>query len=709
MSNKHLRTLATALAATAGLASLANAQSLLQTNGRVIATNDGQVPGLAAGIVFGGTSTFDIPCITESGDVLFRGRFTDPTGLLGVTPLNDRAIFVGSTAGSLAILARGSDAAPGLPGVTMNTGTTTQVGGSPRFSADGDTFWCAPLSGAGVTTANDTAIFGGPVGSLALFVREGDAAPGTVGATFSSSLSNLSHQPTGINSAGRILFQSSTLGGDTATSNNAGWWTGAPGALELVQRKGDTVLGGAVVSALGFISQMNESGQVLHDESLSTTLGTTPATTANDKTLFVYTPGVGNALVLREGDSAPGTASALFANSSSSWSVSTAANTFNASGNTLLNLELFSGDVLSGVNDRGLYYGGTSGLTLILRKGDNVPSLPGVTYGNVNTSSMCLVNSGRIAFQCALAGGGITTANDGVIMTGDANNPSSLQIIVREGDPAPGTVGATISGFLAQSMQLSPRGQIVFLCDFAGGDTGASNFAGAYLWDPQSGLHLLNRYNDSLEVRPGVFKSTTSTGTLQFNNGNGSPLNFNSKGQLVTRQNFSDGSAAIIVVDPPNSSMSFCAGDGIATDHTTPCPCGNNGAAGNGCANSTNVNGANCALTGSTFLDTATLSASGMPATSSCIYLQGDALDDTTFGDGVRCTGGSLIRLRTRINVAGASTFPDSTDTITLSARGGVTPGSGDRRYYQVYYRNAAGLFCPPETFNVSNGVVIDW
>ena len=29
----------------------------------------------------------------------------------------------------------------------------------------------------------------------------------------------------------------------------------------------------------------------------------------------------------------------------------------------------------------------------------------------------------------------------------------------------------------------------------------------------------------------------------------------------------------------------------------------------------------------------------------------------------------------------------------------------GDTRFYQVYYRDAAGAFCPPETFNATNGV----
>ncbi|MFO1011654.1 MAG: hypothetical protein U1F29_16455 [Planctomycetota bacterium] len=154
---------------------------------------------------------------------------------------------------------------------------------------------------------------------------------------------------------------------------------------------------------------------------------------------------------------------------------------------------------------------------------------------------------------------------------------------------------------------------------------------------------------------------------------------------------------------------SFCAGDGVDPVVTTACPCGNVGTLGHGCGNSVQSGGALLASTGYAILDDVVLHGSDMPATVACIYLQGDALTDVLFGDGVRCTGGTLLRLRTRVNVGGASAFPDSTDTVTLSQRGGVTVGSGVTRYYQTYYRNAAAAFCPPETFNVTNGRVVVW
>ncbi len=157
------------------------------------------------------------------------------------------------------------------------------------------------------------------------------------------------------------------------------------------------------------------------------------------------------------------------------------------------------------------------------------------------------------------------------------------------------------------------------------------------------------------------------------------------------------------------SGSPFCFGDGVDVSHTTACPCANNGALGHGCANSVNALGALLSASGSPNPDTLVLQGSGMPASVTAIYLQGDALGDMTFGDGVNCAGGVLVRLRAKTNVGGASQFPDATDTVTLSQRGGVTPGTGATRYYTAYYRNAAAGFCPPATYNATNGWIVVW
>jgi hypothetical protein len=94
---------------------------------------------------------------------------------------------------------------------------------------------------------------------------------------------------------------------------------------------------------------------------------------------------------------------------------------------------------------------------------------------------------------------------------------------------------------------------------------------------------------------------------------------------------------------------------------------------------------------------------------SSALYFQGTTRQNggagSAFGDGLRCAGGTIIRLGTKTNVGGASAYPAGGDP-SVSVRGSVTvPGT---RTYQVWYRNAA-TFCTASTFNLSNGVELTW
>lgn len=165
-------------------------------------------------------------------------------------------------------------------------------------------------------------------------------------------------------------------------------------------------------------------------------------------------------------------------------------------------------------------------------------------------------------------------------------------------------------------------------------------------------------------------------------------------------------SGSVYTFELGSVSTSFCFGDGTGN----ACPCGNFGAAAHGCANSVAASGALLVASGTASLaiDSVTLQGSGMP-NSSALYFQGTVQQagglGSTFGDGLRCTAGSVVRLGTKSNVAGASQFPSGGD-LTVSAKGLVlAPGT---RHYQVWYRNAA-TFCTSSTFNLSNGVTITW
>ena len=171
---------------------------------------------------------------------------------------------------------------------------------------------------------------------------------------------------------------------------------------------------------------------------------------------------------------------------------------------------------------------------------------------------------------------------------------------------------------------------------------------------------------------------------------------------------------AVTNVDVPGTTatppgVAFCAADG-SQPGATPCPCANSGASGRGCANSANASGALLASSGSVANDSVVLQASGMPATVSAIFLKGDQSNGSgvVFGDGVRCVDGALVRLGTAQNVGGASQYPSGSQ-LSVSVRGGTPIGGGATAYYQTYYRNSSGTFCPPETFNVTNGLVVTW
>jgi hypothetical protein len=180
------------------------------------------------------------------------------------------------------------------------------------------------------------------------------------------------------------------------------------------------------------------------------------------------------------------------------------------------------------------------------------------------------------------------------------------------------------------------------------------------------------------------------------------------------------GAGAFIDLEPQTFSISlvqpgepFCFGDGTLLDHTTPCPCGNNGAPGRGCGHSFDAGGAKLGAQGDVALDTVVLGSSFEPVSSFTLFMQHSNPGDTIFHDGVLCAGNPLIRLRGRSAVAGEAFFPNSNfaqdSTTTLSIRGGTFPGSGATMRYAAWYRNASSTFCPPATANVTNGWVITW
>lgn len=532
--------LALVCAAAPALAPLAFAQSLLPWNGQVLATNGDAVPGVP-GAVFGGSSTFDSGVLDDSGRVFFRGRFTGG----GSTALDERGLFYGSSRENLQLVIRSGVLEPTgtVPGATLNTVSGTGISGTNRIGGSGVMLFGASLydGNVTVTSANDTLFYVGTPGSWQILVREGGPAVGTVGATYSSTFSSPSQQNTGLNALGRAFFLSNLTGGDVVgTTNNVGLFTGTPGNLTLVARKGDVAPGGEILAgvASGFVTQMNASGQIAFDVSFVAGSGTNPVTTSNDRALWLYTPGLGVQQLVREGDPVPSLAGVTYNHATAtSWSVNAGATALDGNGGMLLRVDLQGAGVTNGVDDMAIVRVTPVGHQVIVRRGDPVPGLSGVTFDVFNNASVLTNDAGTVAFQASLRGA-VTTADDSATFIG---TPGNWVMVMREGDATVG--GGTFGSPSGRSQLLNGAGQLLLTLDIAGGTNAGSCL---FSWDPVLGLQPQIVTGDQIEAQPTVFKSYGTQGGIQFSNGDVRPLSFASDGTFTTRVNFLDSTAAIV-------------------------------------------------------------------------------------------------------------------------------------------------------------------
>lgn len=163
---------------------------------------------------------------------------------------------------------------------------------------------------------------------------------------------------------------------------------------------------------------------------------------------------------------------------------------------------------------------------------------------------------------------------------------------------------------------------------------------------------------------------------------------------------------AVIVADPePGSALCFGDGTGAA------CPCGNTASQPIGCLNSI-LQGGRLRGRGNASVasDTLELWMSGLPEGADLLVFQGSAAVNggagAAFGDGLRCAGGSVVRLaRTSIGFGWART-PGPSET-PLSVRGFVTPGT--TRVYQARYLDGPSPCTGSLEANYSNAYVVTW
>jgi hypothetical protein len=261
-------------------------------------TGTGSAAPGSAGTTIGNFKIFSGLTFNPNSQLAFYGTLNaSSTVLTSGTSENDKGIWANTgSGGSLQLIARMYDPAPGLTNVNFGAAPT-----SFDFNGAGQVAFTIPLLNApsttGVTSLNNSSLWVGTSESnLSLVARTGvTAAPGATGATFNNTIGT----PV-INHLGEVAFQAYVVGGtinDTGApvtlANYYGVFEGTPGNLINIAYKGDAAPGvpGATFGTFGN-EAINALGEVVFSNSL--TGGSTGywATDANGMLTEMLYPGM---------------------------------------------------------------------------------------------------------------------------------------------------------------------------------------------------------------------------------------------------------------------------------------------------------------------------------------------------------------------------------------------------------------------------------
>lgn len=236
------------------------------------------------GLQFGSISP---PKLTAAGHVAFRCKVAGS----GVNTTNDDAMFL-HAGGALTLVAREGSAAPGLANVLV-----AQMSQSPMINQAGDMAFRSRLSGPGVDSSNDQAMWIHRNGALELVARTGDPAPGTLPGTNIGTI----HENYALNASGTVAFAGVLTGFGVTTDNDFAMWTAGQGDPVLVARKGDPAPSTPPGTHFGGFSVrfINASGHVAFQSQLT---GSSIIAQVNDEGIWAQDETGTLRLVARTGD-----------------------------------------------------------------------------------------------------------------------------------------------------------------------------------------------------------------------------------------------------------------------------------------------------------------------------------------------------------------------------------------------------------------------
>jgi len=125
---------------------------------------------------------------------------------------------------------------------------------------------------------------------------------------------------------------------------------------------------------------------------------------------------------------------------------------------------VWGGTVTGGGTDEVLIARGSGTDALLVKDGDPIPGLPGLTLDQVSRHTVEMNALGRVAFTAAIAGAP-ADADSGLFIA----DPSGFQLALREGDPLPG--GGTLADVRGVNFDFNARDQLVLYTAAVTGQT----------------------------------------------------------------------------------------------------------------------------------------------------------------------------------------------------------------------------------------------
>lgn len=480
------------------------------------------VPGTGPGVSF---TTFHSFSINDAGDSVIQPVLTGP----GITGNNNQTIY-SVTTGNLELVASGGVQAPNAA-----PGQNFEGFGVPVINESGKIAFAASLKNIGITNGLDS-IYLDSAGNLELIALTGEQAPGTTqGTIFERFLGPL------ISDTGQVTFRA-FLDGPNSPNTDWGLFSYSNNNLRLVARNGvsvpslgpDVTLKATSIVGTTLFPAISNTGQIV----FSSEFQGSGVDGTNNHGIFSDLDGT-LSLVVREGDSAPGTGGNLYFKDFFSGSL-----TVNDVGNVAFK------SVLSDTNSDyfGIYSQPNGLLNLVARSGDFASGIgTGVFFQGFGNPEMN--NTGQVAFKGFLSGNGVGNTNDEGIF---AESSSALDLIARKGDLAPDIGSGVLFGDLFDPL-INDFGQVAFNTELTGPGVDNNNDRAIFATDSMGALRLVAREGDMLDFNPNpnvtdlktiLFVSHVSgSSTGGINDGMAS--SFNNNGELIFWVRFTDGTEGI--------------------------------------------------------------------------------------------------------------------------------------------------------------------